>query len=391
MKKEKIKEIIKRLHKGESVEAVKAEFKEILKTTDAAELARVEEELINEGTPVEEIKSMCGVHMEAFKDSLDKPSPVPPGHPIHILLEEHKAMLGLANELRTVAARLAAPAGADWDRFGALMEDFRAAENHYIREENVLFPTLNRYGITQPPSIMWMEHDHIRAVKKNLFKLSSDGPGKDFAAFQKKAASLSADLAENLMAHFMKENTVLFPMALQAVDAGDWPEAKRQFDELGYCPFTPPAAIGAVAPSDRAATDIANGGALKFPTGMLAPEALEAILNTLPVDISFVDAEDRVQYFSEPPERIFPRTASVLGLKVQHCHPRKSLHIVERILSDFKAGKRDSAEFWIQMGGKFILIRYYPVRSRDGRYLGCLEVSQDVTGIRKLEGEKRLL
>jgi len=391
MDKEKIREIMRRLHKGESVEAVKAEFKEILKNTDAADLARVEEELINEGTPVEEIRSMCSVHMEAFKDSLDKPSPVPPGHPIHILMEEHKVMLGLANELRTLSARLTSPAGPDWTRLSELMENFRAAENHYVREENVLFPTLNKYGITQPPSIMWMEHDNVRVIKKNLLKLAADGPGKDFKGFQKKLADLSAELAESLMAHFMKENSVLFPMALQVTKADDWPEARRQFDELGYCPFTPPEALGTASAGKQQAARFEGGGLVHFATGALAPEVLEALLNTLPVDVSFVDADDRVRYFSSPKERIFPRAESVLGVNVRNCHPRKSLHIVERILSDFKAGKNEPAEFWIQMQGKFIHIRYYPVRSRDGRYLGCLEVSQDVTEIRKLEGDKRLL
>ena len=391
MDKEKIREIMRRLHKGESVEAVKAEFKEILKNTDAADLARVEEELINEGTPVEEIRSMCGVHMEAFKESLDKPSPVPPGHPIHILMEEHKIMLGLANELRTLSARLTSPAGPDWTRLSELTELFRAAENHYVREENVLFPTMNKYGITQPPSIMWMEHDNVRVIKKNLLKLAADGPGKDFKTFQKKLADLAAELAESLMAHFMKENTVLFPMALQVVEAGDWPEARRQFDELGYCPFTPREAVGTTDATRKTGTRVEGSGLVRFATGALTAEVLEALLNTLPVDVSFVDAEDRVQYFSSPKERIFPRAESVLGVNVRNCHPPKSLHIVTQILEDFRNGKRDSAEFWIQMQGKFIHIRYYPVRSRDGRYLGCLEVSQDVTEIRKLQGDKRLL
>ena len=114
---------------------------------------------------------------------------------------------------------------------------------------------------------------------------------------------------------------------------------------------------------------------------------LAAILNTLPVELSFVDEDDTVRYFShEHGEKIFPRTRGVIGMKVQNCHPQKSVHVVNRILADFKAGTREVAEFWIEMGGRFLHIRYWPVRDPAGDYLGCLEIVQDVTGIRALTG-----
>jgi len=123
----------------------------------------------------------------------------------------------------------------------------------------------------------------------------------------------------------------------------------------------------------------------------LSKEQLEAILESLPVDITFVDGEDAVRYYNREGKRIFVRTPAVIGRKVQNCHPPKSLGAVNQILSDFKSGKRDVAEFWIQVKGRMIFIRYFPVRDRGGKYLGCLEVSEDITGIKKLEGEKRLL
>ena len=119
---------------------------------------------------------------------------------------------------------------------------------------------------------------------------------------------------------------------------------------------------------------------------------LAAILNTLPVELSFVDKDDIVRYFShENGEKIFPRTRGVIGTAVQNCHPEKSVHLVNRILADFKAGRRAVAEFWIEMGGRFIHIRYFPVRSPKGEYLGALEVVQDAAGVRSLVGERRLL
>lgn len=126
-------------------------------------------------------------------------------------------------------------------------------------------------------------------------------------------------------------------------------------------------------------------------TGSFTIKELESLLNTLPVDITFVDRDDSVKYFSQTKDRIFIRTKAVIGRKVQQCHPQKSLHVVNQIIEDFRSGKRDSAEFWINLNNRLIYIRYFAVRDKDGSYLGTLEVTQDITDIKKIEGEKRLL
>jgi PAS domain S-box-containing protein len=130
---------------------------------------------------------------------------------------------------------------------------------------------------------------------------------------------------------------------------------------------------------------------LEFETGTLSEEEVEAALDSLPVDISFVDKEDLVKYFNKAGKRIFVRTKAVIGRKVQLCHPKKSVHIVNKILESFKTGKNDAAEFWIQMNNRLIHIRYFAVRDKNGKYLGTMEVTQDITDIKKIEGEKRLL
>jgi PAS domain S-box-containing protein len=132
-------------------------------------------------------------------------------------------------------------------------------------------------------------------------------------------------------------------------------------------------------------------GALTFETGALLKEEIEAIFSTLPVDITFVDKDDTVRYFSQSKDRIFVRTKAVIGRKVQQCHPQKSVHVVNKLLEDFKGGRKGVDEFWINSEGRLILIRYFPVRNKNGEYLGCVEVTQDITGIKKIEGEKRLL
>ena len=130
---------------------------------------------------------------------------------------------------------------------------------------------------------------------------------------------------------------------------------------------------------------------LQFETGSLSKEEVEAVLDSLPVDISFIDKEDRVKYFNKAEGRIFVRTKAVIGRKVQLCHPQKSVHVVNRILEAFKTGKKDVAEFWINLNDRLILIRYFAVRDKNGKYLGTVEVTQDITDIKKIEGQKRLL
>jgi PAS domain S-box-containing protein len=123
----------------------------------------------------------------------------------------------------------------------------------------------------------------------------------------------------------------------------------------------------------------------------LKPEVIEAMLDSMPIEISFVDKNDEVKYFNKNGDRVFPRPRSIVSKKVHQCHPQKSLHKVLQILEAFKNGKKDVTEFWINLKGRQIYIRYFPVRDKTGKYLGTLEVSQDITDIKKIEGEKRLL
>jgi hypothetical protein len=193
-----------------------------------------------------------------------------------------------------------------------------------------------------------------------------------------------------LSGHFYKENNILFPAALEVIGESEWPEIRRQFDELGYCCFTPEPAKVAFGVTEKPATRSEVKGMVSLGTGDLSNEQIEAIFNTLPVDVTFVDKDDTVCYFSQSKDRIFPRAKAIIGLKVQQCHPQKSVHVVNQILEDFRSGKKDAAQFWINLQGKLIYIRYFAVR-KDSDYLGCLEVTQDITDIKKIKGERRLL
>jgi len=187
------------------------------------------------------------------------------------------------------------------------------------------------------------------------------------------------------MNHVHKEHSVLFPTALKLINEDEWIDIRHQFDEIGYCGFDPePMNI-----EGKYVEEVIEGK-IKLPSGELTLEQLKFMLNTLPIDITFVDANDEVKYFSESKERIFVRSRAIIGRKVQNCHPSKSIEIVNKIVNDFKSGKRDNADFWLKLGDKYAYIRYFAVRNEKGEYLGTLEVTQDIKPIQEITGEKRI-
>ncbi|MCL6578590.1 MAG: DUF438 domain-containing protein [Candidatus Bathyarchaeota archaeon] len=397
-KKKMLKEIIMQLHAGVPPQQVKERFKQFLGNVSSEEIAKIENELVKEGIPREEIQRLCDVHLAVFREQLEKQKPeIPPEHPIGILLEEHKIMLQLTEKLVSVANKVKqindkSYVGDAIHQLEHIARDFTDSEKHYLREENVLFPVIEKHGITEPPAIMWMEHNQIREKKKQLNNLLGKYSTIDFQDFKKQLTEASAALNEILPSHFFKENNILFPTALKVVTTEEWTDIRREFDEIGYCCFTPPHLIAAPKPEEGKKEEaLVHENVLQFETGSLSKDEIEAILNALPIDISFVDANDAVKYFNKAEKRIFVRTKAVIGRKVQLCHPQKSVHIVNKILEAFKTGKKDVAEFWITMNNRLIYIRYFAVRDKDRKYLGTMEVTQDLTDLKKIEGEKRLL
>jgi DUF438 domain-containing protein len=209
--------------------------------------------------------------------------------------------------------------------------------------------------------------------------------------FPKQLREAATSLTDMLSRHFYKENNVLFPTSISVVEENEWTDIRKQFDELGYAPFTPATATATFTRTPASTTTIAAQDRIEFETGSLSKEEIESILDSLPVEVTFIDNEDRLRYFGQSKAMIFVRTKAALGLKVQQCHPQKSIHVVNKILEDFKAGRRIEAKFWIHLKDKLVYIRYFPVRNKKGDYLGCVEVTQDVSDIKKLQGEKRLL
>lgn len=384
-----LKEIIQDLHQGASMDELKRRFAELLEDVSPAEIAQMEQQLIAEGLPQAEVKRLCDVHVQVFKESLDrqeKPS-TPAGHPVHTFQAENRALRQAAERL---TALLAGPGEGGLERerdvIGAALEQLGQVELHYQRKENQLFPLLERRGVVGPSQVMWAIHDDVRTLLKQAVAALAAGDEAELGVRGRELCTTVVDM-------IYKEDNILFPMALQVLRPEDWGEVRRGEEEIGFALGVRPGS-GWQPPAGQGEATNATGGILDqlpLDTGLLGLEMINLMLKHLPLDLSLVDEEDRVVYYSDTAERIFPRSPGVIGRKVQLCHPQKSVHMVQAILDAFRAGDKDVAEFWIQMRGRFLHIRYFAVRDASKKYRGCLEVSQDVTAIRALEGERRLL
>ena len=407
LRQQKLKELILKLHDNADFDEVKKEFEAMTMGVSASEITEMEQALVDEGMPVENIQRLCDVHAAVFKGSIadihaaDVKKEDVPGHPVAVFKDENRAVERLLEGALQKALEAFGKLGTRETRtvLEAAVGQLLTIDTHYRRKENLLFPLMEKYGITAPPQVMWGVDDEIREkIKGVLAALKQEPP--DAAAVAEQADAMINQVSEMIF----KEEQIMFPMTLEAFSDDDWASVEAASDEFGYTLIGKPvhrvkqavhgepaekASGGGSAPTGQIARDTKQEVA--FDAGALTAEEVNAILNTIPVDMTFVGADNKVKYFSQGKERIFQRPLTIIGREVKHCHPPKSVHIVEQIVADLRCGKKDHEDFWIHMGETFVYIRYFAVRSKSGEFLGVLEFSQDIKPITELEGEKRLM
>lgn len=253
--------------------------------------------------------------------------------------------------------------------------------NYYLIKENVLFPVIEKYVPEfRCLSVMWSFHDDIKRNLRNAVEELSK-PAIDLKLFNR----LVGDLFFNMYAIKFREEKLLFPLVQEIIPEDILQSLFKESLEIGF-PFYQPEFI-----SENAVKENTEENLVDLETGKLTVEQIKLLFNHLPVDITFVDENDKVVYFSSPKKRIFPRTKSIIGRDVHNCHPPESVHVVEQIVDSFRNGKKDVASFWINMKGQKLLIQYFAIRDAAEYYKGVVEVSQEITEIQSLQGEKRLL
>ena len=392
-----LKEIIKELHNGKAVDDVKARFAELIEGVSTAEISEMEAALIAEGMPVEEIQRLCDVHAEVFKGSIEeihrvqRPEEIP-GHPVHTFKKENEAVARLIEEIQTdIYAYKSDASKKNTRKILNGFEMLNEIDKHYLRKENLLFPYMEKYGITAPPKVMWGVDDEIRAEIKEVIEILKSASADKEQLIQKAEAAL---VRVNEMIY--KEENILFSLVLDTLSEDEWLKIQQESKEFGYTLYKPknkwkPERVDIEGKMLDQGEEPSNDGYIEFDAGFMSPEEVNAVLNTVPFDMTFVDKDGAVKYFTMGKERIFPRPKTVIGRQVSNCHPPASVHVVEKIVEDLKSGKKDHEDFWIRMGPRYVLIRYFAVRNSKGEYLGTLEVTQDIKPIQEITGEKRLL
>lgn len=320
----------------------------------------------------------------------------PEGHPVRVYLEENILIKKLFQEAFNTNMQ------EDFQKFYNIFNQICEVEKHFARKENQLFPYLEKYGWTGPSQGMWAFHDDIRLQIKATRQAVE---AKDYDLILENLITV-----HNSLTHLISvEENRLLPNALQLLKEGDWAEMYEGDSEIGWMFSTPPKVwppqeekieeqneqepeyIHPSQDKKRRALPFSLENRTHYDEGYLTPEQVNYLFKFLPVDITYVDENDRVIFYNRGEERVFPRSAGIIGREVRFCHPPKSVDQVLKILEEFKAGRRDVADFWITFKGKFVHIRYFAVRDEQKNYKGVIEMSQDVTEIRALEGEKRLL
>lgn len=399
LREEKLKDVIRQLHAGRSIEDLQQQFNELLQGASSQEIVHIEQTLIAEGLPIEQVQFLCDIHVALFKEALDQqlPPEMQPGHPVYTFRAENEFAELQLHVMDEKMAEL--QEGRSENVRGELiqaLQKLQVFDLHYLRKENLLFPVLEKYDFSGPSSVMWGVHDEIRSIWKKLETLL-----KEENTPMKTIAAEYADLQHKIREMFYKEDRILFPTALEKLNPSDWEMIYQGEPEIGFAFVTRGSDWIPADGSITAQLQYEENGSgkekememveLTLKVGKLTASQVDLLLQNLPVDVTYVDENDQVAFYSQSRERIFARTPAVIGRKVQMCHPPASVDKVQKILDDFRAGVRDEAAFWIQMNGKFIHIRYFAVHDDQGVYRGTIEVTQDITEIRALEGEKRLL
>jgi DUF438 domain-containing protein len=388
-RKETLKRMILDLHAGGDLEEIRGRFRQLIGDVSAVEIAQMEQALIAEGLPAEDVKALCDVHVSVFQESLDgQASPeTTPGHPVHTFKYENFAAGEVLKLLGETIAALSNPEALQRVRIHA--EQLSEVIKIYTRKENLLFPFLEKHGVSGPSSVMWSLHDDIRAQLRAFRAAAEAGDVAQIGV-------LWGPLSQAISSMFYKEEHILYPTSLKVLSDAEWLAIRNQSDEIGYCLIRPgdqwqPGVEPEPMPGAKSTYEAMFEGQVALDTGALTPQQINLLLTHLPIDVTLIDETDTVRYYSQGPERIFVRTEAIIGRKVQNCHPPASVHVVNKLLDQLKSGARNMAEFWIQLHGQFVYIRYIALRDADGRYRGCIEVTQNIAPLRQLQGERRLL
>ena len=399
-------EFVRRVHDGGELGAVVHEYEAAIESVTPYDVLVIEHTLLEDGVSHTEIKENIEPILETLAPSLqtrdwEKPDP---GHPIDTLRAENRAIESHLDSITDLADDLEDRSDPPRHTISELqnhLSTLAGIDRHFVRKENELFPHLEaHWKHDRPLEVMWSIHDDIRSLQSTIEDMLND-PGTNPATL----TTLLSTFDETVCGLIFKEEQIIFPVAMETLEEEQWTQIQQESQEIGYFEIEP--AFGLVDATEDSGSETvetasastthspegvpAGSIALGLETGTLELEELQLLLDAIPVDVTYVDENDRVRYFNNPEDRIFPRSGSIIGRTVQNCHPPESIDTVEEILSAFRSGAEERARFWIQNDADFVVIEYVAMRDENNTYRGTLEVTREVSDIRGLTGEQRLI
>lgn len=374
-----LKNLMLRLHAGEDKEVIQEEFNEVFDEITPYEIQLMERNLMTEGITFAEIMSLCNVHANLMGSKVNTQTTVAdfeqPGHPVHVMKMENLAIRGALDRVERLLVNFLETKDSTIEkglrRQVSLLDQF---ENHYQRKEYAMFPIMEKKGITAPPKVMWGVHDQIRDLYRDFKKALNDGKESTLEEFQ-----IARD---EMLEMIQKEENILIPMVEQVFHVDDWETIASQSPEYGYCIVKPEKewAVKKSFSPVKEETQVESEGDIPLSTGSLSLKELNLILNLLPMELSFVDAQNIVKYYNEGngEEKIFKRTPSAIGRDVILCHPPRVHETVQTIFEQLKSKQKEKEEMWFKTEDKMVHVTYHAVWDEEGKYMGCLEYVQDI-------------
>ena len=374
-----LKNLMLRLHAGEDKEVIQEEFNEVFDEISPYEIQLMERNLMSEGITFAEIMSLCNVHANLMGSKVNTQTSVAdfeqPGHPVHVMKMENLAIRGALDRVERLLVNYLETKDSTIEkglrRQISLLDQF---ENHYQRKEYAMFPIMEKKGITAPPIVMWGVHDQIRDLYRDFKKALNDGKESTLEEFQ-----IARD---EMLEMIQKEENILIPMVEQVFHVDDWETIASQSPEYGYCIVKPEKewAVKKSFSPVKEETQVESEGDIPLSTGSLSLKELNLILNLLPMELSFVDAQNIVKYYNEGngEEKIFKRTPSAIGRDVILCHPPRVHETVQTIFEQLKSKQKEKEEMWFKTEDKMVHVTYHAVWDEEGKYMGCLEYVQDI-------------
>lgn len=368
MRKEMLKSYLKRLSNGESIEEVRKDFVENFSSVNATEIMEAEQDLIKEGMPVNEVKKLCDVHSALFHEGIDheekdytdknqkaKDLEQIKGHPLYTFTKENEALKDLISEYRK-------------DKSDRLFEKLREISIHYAKKGDLIYPHLKvKYGISGPSDVMWTVDDEIR---NELGKLAKDTVrGDDWH-------ERLNEVVKRMEEMIYKEQNILFPICAVNFKEEEWFSIYHDSKDYAIT-FGVENAIWEEAENSHSFKEEMRNEEVVLPGGHMSIPQLRALLNTIPLEITFIDDKNINRFFNEGPKD-FKRPNMAIDRDVFSCHPPKIEPMVRKIIGDFRSGEKDTVEIWMEKAGKTVLVKYMAVRDHNNKYLGTMEIVQDM-------------